>query len=269
MFRMQRNGEMYNQRLNEAWRQMLANSVEGKRVLLVGNSVSMFSSVKFGELIDNYDFVVRFGKGVPYTEFKEYLGIRTDLWFFGTGRAGMWPQFKHVPYKMFTPSQIPLYDSRKTELGIHRDMLNGKLQIYRDYFMAGSAETLLAANKEINGDSIGSRLSQGAQCAHYFSNFVDTYASLDFVGFDFFVDGFTYNYESKNKQIPKVQPTTSWHCPLQSKGFDTNPHDYNGNEQRYIRSIPRSSIHEMPPHDPEVMRQVLLRLRGPNAIIQE
>jgi hypothetical protein len=256
---------MYNHNLNEMWRKRLVDAVAGKRVVMVGNATSIFSK-KYGELIDNYDFVVRFGKGVPYPEYREYLGTRTDLWFFGSARAGMYPKFDNAMFKMYTLAQMPLY-KKKAELAYPREMADGKFQVYSDFFLAGTAAETLACNEEINPNNPDARISQGAQCVHYFANFVQSYGSIDLIGFDFFGSGFVYNYETGKNHIPVNQPTTSWHCPLQSKNFDENPHNQDGNEERYIRSVPRLTVHQMPPVDLKKMEEVLLKLRGKNATI--
>lgn len=257
---------MYNHELNEQWVNKLRATVAGKRVLMVGNSTTMFSK-KYGELIDSYDFVVRFGKGIPYKEYGEYLGTKTDLWFFGTGRAGMLKDWKKVPFKLFTMAQINIYNPDRHEYAVHRDMMDGTIQAYRDFFCAGTTKDALAASTEINGDEAGARISQGAQCIHYFANHIKTYKSIDLIGFDFFESGFTYNYDTDNPRVPRNQLSTSWHMPLVSKAYNENPHSKNGNEERYIRSVPNLTVIKMPPIDMEKMSEVLKRLRGEKATI--
>ena len=257
---------MYNHELNERWVDKLRKQLDGKRVLMVGNSTTMFSK-KYGDMIDSADFVVRFGKGVPYAEYKDYLGHRTDLWFFGTARAGLYEKFQHVPFKLYTFAQLYLYKQDRDELAFHREMATGKMQVYRDFFIAGDAQETLRANQEINGGGSDARISQGAQCIHYFANHIKTYRSIELVGFDFFGSGFTYNYDTNKKYIPKEQPTTSWHMPLVSRAYDGNPHSQNGNEERYIRSVPNLAVHQMPPPDMEQLAKVLHRLRGDKATI--
>lgn len=254
---------MYNAKLNAQWEEKLQRAVEGKRLLMVGNAVSMFSE-EYGSMIDNeYDFVVRFGKGVPYEQFRSYLGSRTDLWFFGTARAGMRSFFKKAPFKMYTLSQINLYNEKRAELVIHRDMLDGSFQPYRDFFLAGSAKEIIECNKEINDGIVDARISQGAQCVHFFHNKIKTYKSIDLVGFDFFGQGFGYNYETGKEHIPTFQPTTSWHMPLISKGYDKNPHNQNDKEEAYIRSVPNLNVIEMPKLNMEKVEEVLRKIRGP------
>ena len=257
---------MYNKELNDRWVDKLRATVAGKRVLMVGNSTTMFSK-KWGDMIDSYDFVVRFGKGIPYKEYSEYLGTKTDMWFFGTGRAGMWKDWKHAPFKLFTMAQINIYNPDRHEYAVHRDMMDGTIHAYRDFFIAGTSKDAVQASKDVNGDEPDARISQGTQCIHYFANHIKTYKSIDLVGFDFFGAGFTYNYDTTLPRVPKHQPTTSWHMPLVSKAYDENPHSKNGNEERYIRSVPNLYVHEMPPIDMENMEMVLKRLRGTKATI--
>lgn len=252
---------MYNQALNDKWIEKLKREVDGKRIVMVGNAASIFSE-EYGELIDSFDFVVRFGKGVPYKEFKAHIGNKTDMWFFGTGRAGMRDKFKQARYKMYTMSQLNLYKPGREEMVCHRSMMDGSFQPYKDFFFAGSANDVLDCNREIFGEQPEARISQGAQCIHFFANKVDTYASIDLIGFDFFGQGFVYNIETGKQHIPKVQPTTSWHMPLISKEYDGNPHNKSSLEESYIRAVPRLKVHQMKPVDLEKMDKVLKRLRG-------
>jgi hypothetical protein len=258
---------VYNHELNEQWVEKLKKEVEGKKVLMVGNAASMFSKA-YGKVIDKYDFIVRFGKGVPHPEFKAFLGTRTDLWFFGTSRAGMRDKFPDARYKLYTLSQIHLYKEKMGELAYHPDMAKGDFQVYRDFFLCGSANDVLECNRDINPDQVNARLSQGAQCIHWFDRKIGTYESIDLIGFDFFAQGFTYNYNTGKPHIPKVQPTTSWHCPLVSPQYEENPHNHNGNEENFIRSIPKLKVHDMPPINMERMEKVMKRLRGPKAVLQ-
>lgn len=264
---------MYNAVLNDRWTNKLKSRVEGKKILLVGNATSMFSQ-KFGEEIDSYDFVLRFGKGVPYAKFSEYLGTKTDAWFFGTARAGMFKHFKQARFKIYSVCQLSMYKDNTSDLLSTRAMYNGSFQVYRDFFLAGDSIETMKANKEINGDDPDARLSQGAHCAHFFNKFVQSYDQMDFIGFDFFGQEFKYDYNSGKKHIPVEQPTTSWHMPLISKEYDRNPHrngvDDSGmsNEERFIRSLPKVNVRKMPPNDMEKLAEVLEELRGEEAKIK-
>ena len=56
---------MFNRELHNKFTEELKQYCEGKRVLLVGNAASLFNH-EYGDLIDSYDVVVRFGKGIPF-----------------------------------------------------------------------------------------------------------------------------------------------------------------------------------------------------------
>jgi len=77
---------MFNAELNDRSTEKLKRYCEGKKVLLVGNAASLFNH-SYGDMIDQYDVVVRFGKGVPTEENRKYIGSKTDcLVFWRTSR---------------------------------------------------------------------------------------------------------------------------------------------------------------------------------------
>ena len=59
----------------------LQKVTEGKRLILVGNSVEILQ-YQYGDYIESFDTVVRFGQGYPMTR-KLSLGSRTDIWVTG------------------------------------------------------------------------------------------------------------------------------------------------------------------------------------------
>jgi len=266
---------MYNRALNEAEIKNFAHQVRDKRIVLVGNSASLFSNARHGELIDSYDVVVRFGKGWPDPVYSNYLGTRTDVWFFGAGRAGMYEKFRDVEWKIYTPSQLKIYDSQDDDCLIPRCMLDGDLEIYRDFFMTGTANEVVELNRRVNGEQASvARLSQGIQAIDFFVNKVKPTDGIDLIGFDFFEQQFTYNFDnSRSSNIPRQHPTTSWHCPLVNKHYERNPHSYSldgrlSNEKKYITSLPGVSVMPMPPVDLDRMESVLKRLRGKSSSIE-
>jgi len=264
---------VYNELLNNQCISNFKNDVAGKRILLVGNAVSLFSDDKHGEVIDSYDHVVRFGKGLPKAEHSAYVGTKFDTWFAGPGRASMFKQVpKTVKHHIYTPSQVRMYENEELLVAI-REMFDGRYQVYRDFFMSGTTTDIVRFNKSINGaQHQKARLSQGVQCIEFF-----TRIGLEFtlIGFDFFGGEFTYTFDNGNhKHIPAEQPTTSWHCPLRSKDYTENPHGFSedgqiSNEERYIRSLQNVKVIPMPPVDPEKAEQLAKSLRGENSIMKK
>jgi hypothetical protein len=264
---------MYNEKLNESCTNDFREAVSGKNVLFVGNAASLFSSEMHGELIDSYDFVLRFGKGFPDPFYSDYLGKRTDAWFFGPSRAGMYKKFKQAPWKIYTPSQLKVYDGSEDCL-LNKSMLDGDFQIYRDFFMMGPASSVVQLNKRVNGvQSEQARLSQGIQAIDWMVNVVKSQQKLTLIGFDFFGKPFNYTYKNESRpDIPKDHPTTSWHCPLVSKNYDTNPHAFSldgetTNEKKYILSLPGIEHIKMPEVDLDKMDEVVKRLRGKTSTV--
>jgi hypothetical protein len=258
---------MYNPLLNGVMIQQLREYVAGKKVLLVGNSATLFSDEHHGELIDSYDAVLRFGKGVPYYKYRKFLGSRKDIWFFGTARAGVWRHFVNTKFRVMTISQINLYKDDEASLLINKCLFDGSMQIYRDYMLAGDLEYTKQVARDIHGVlSEDLRLSQGVQAVHFFDKVVKSQASIDLIGFDFFEHEFKYHYDARNgSRIPKTHTIGSWHCPLTAPNFVSNPHMMS-KELEYFRTVENLNIHTMPDHIDEVqIADVLAHLRGPRA----
>lgn len=256
---------MYNKELNDRCIELFKHGIRDKRVVIVGNAISLLSSDKHGERIDDFDIVVRLGKGVPMPELAQYVGTKKDVWFFGPGRATHWTPFADCRWKIFTPSQVRVYEGHDT-LVCNTDMYTGKIQVYRDFFMTGTTTDILALNKKVNKTQRGlSRVSQGLQAVEFFNKIG---VPVTLIGFDFFEGSFTYNFEnSKHPHIPMVQPTSSWHCPLISKEYEFNPHGFSldgkiTNEENYIRSLQGVRIIKMPPLDIEKCTWLADKLRG-------
>ncbi len=265
---------MYNKELNDHHVDRFRGAVAGKRVLFVGNSASLISSDHHGELIDSFDFVLRFGKGWPHPLYAKYVGTRTDAWFFGAGRVGMYKKFVDVPWKIYTPSQLKVYEGAEDCL-LSRSMLDGSFQIYRDFFMTGDSNRVVELNKRVNGEQAKfARLSQGIQAIEWLTKDVCSHADLTLIGFDFFAQPATYTYDNKKyPDIPRTHPITSWHVPLVNNHYTTNPHAFGGeeggmtNEERYIRSIPGINIIPMPKIDADKLDELIKRIRGPGSSI--
>lgn len=266
---------MYNEELNTRRTNEFREFLQNKRLLLVGNAASLFSSNTHGQLIDSFDVVMRFGKGWPDPLDAEYLGTKTDAWFFGPSRAGMAEKFKDVPWKIFTPSQLKLYEDKGAECLIPKSMVDGSFQVYRDFFMTGPSTDIPALNKRVNGvQSDKARLSQGVQAIDWLIHKVKV-PNMTLIGFDFFAQQFTYTFDnSRTPQIPNTHHASSWHCPLVSKHYDGNPHamvaegSTETNEKKYILSFPQVNHIKMPQVNLEKVDQVLKRMRGTSSEIQ-
>jgi hypothetical protein len=260
---------MYNHLLNKIYIEQVRDYVAGKKVLLVGNAATLFSDPTHGELIDSYDVVLRFGKGVPYTKYKDYLGSKKDIWFFGTARAGVWKNFVSSKFRVMTLSQINMYKEEEGSLLSNKCLFDGSLQVYRDFCLAGDLQYSLDVAKEIHGVvSRDLRLSQGAQAVHFFDRIIQSQGSLNLIGFDFFEHELQYAYEPRaDSRIPKFHQIGSWHCPLTAPSFEQNPHSMS-KELEFFKTIKNINIIKMPDAiDQEKMAEVLHDLRGDRAMI--
>ena len=63
------------------WKQIYKKLQKEKRLILVGNSVEILQ-YQYGDYIESFDTVVRFGRGMPY-DYPSSLGSRTDIWVTG------------------------------------------------------------------------------------------------------------------------------------------------------------------------------------------
>jgi Glycosyltransferase family 29 (sialyltransferase) len=210
---------MWNKRLNDKFENRLIGYCQDKRVLVVGNSISLFNK-PYGEFIDSFDVVVRMGKGYPWPEFKEHLGSKTDVWVLSMLRANHYVEFKDAAYKVLNISQISLYDSERTTTSISKHFYDTDFQIYRDYFLMGDAAQTKALIKKAYGSiNVNERASQGALTLSYFTNIVRSYKELHVIGFDFFEGRVQYEL------MGAVNEVSSFHLPVPSvKGTNSNPH---------------------------------------------
>lgn len=194
--------------------------------MLVGNAASLFNH-EYGELIDSYDVVVRFGKGIPFARYKKHLGSKTDVWFFGPLRATSYPKWK-CRFKIFNYMQISMYDPKSQLLTIPNCMTTGELQIYKDYFTVGTYSDHLNLIHKIYEEPFfkkSNRLSQGSLGFLYFDEIIKTQSQLDLVGFDFFSSEVKFEYKGNDKVV------NSWHVPLPIHNAD-QPHPHVGSEEK-------------------------------------
>lgn len=253
---------MWNKRLNDKFENRLIGYCQNKRVLIVGNSISLFNK-PYGEFIDSFDVVVRLGKGFPWPEFKEHLGSKTDVWVLSILRANHYPDFKGTPYQVLNISQISVYDKTRTTTTISKHFYEEDFEIYKDYFVMGDINKTRALIKTAYGTvDINQRASQGALTLAYFTNIIRSYKELHVIGFDFFEGKVQYEL---NGEINEV---SSFHLPVPSfKGSNSNPHAgmlVEGHpDKRYIQKLRDEGkiiFHEMEPlvNTPELQDKVQL-----------
>ena len=179
------------------------NYIKNKRVIVVGNNVTALEKVQ-GGLIDSYDVVIRFGKGLPDGR-EIHLGSRTDVWVTGIFRKNM---RNKVP-----DSTIVLYNNNV----YYPD--KQVLPTYEYLPMYSYDEIKEISQKYIDPDeklmSGAPRLSAGATTAHWLVNVVGSYESLTFINFDFFQQSVLY-YDKKQET---KNVASSWHIPLALKRY--------------------------------------------------
>lgn len=163
--------------------------IRDKRVLLVGNNLTALER-KQGSMIDSYDVVVRFGKGIM-PGYEEFIGSKTDVWMTGEFRKAMRHLAPEDAWVLYNPSYL-----KKAEPPEY------------DHIIMFEPKEAKKINDQYKVD--GSRLSAGAYTAWYFKNKVDTYKELHFINFDFFTQTakFTDSYNSIQSYA------NSWHLPL-------------------------------------------------------
>jgi len=255
---------MWNRRLNDKFENRLIGYCQNKRVLIVGNSISLFNK-PYGEFIDSFDVVVRMGKGYPWPEFKEHLGGKTDVWVLSILRANHYPDFKGTPYQVLNISQISVYDSKKSTTTISKHFYEEEFEIYKDYFVMGDIKKTRALIKTAYGTvDINQRASQGALTLAYFTNIIRSYKELHVIGFDFFEGKVQYEMNGE------VNEVSSFHLPVPSlKGSNSNPHAgmlVEGHpDKRYIQRLRDEGkiiFHEMEPlaNTPELHDKVQLMM---------
>ena len=255
---------MWNRRLNDKFENRLIGYCQNKRVLIVGNSISLFNK-PYGEFIDSFDVVVRMGKGYPWPEFKEHLGSKTDVWVLSILRANHYPDFKGTPFQVLNISQISVYDSKKSTTTISKHFYEEEFEIYKDYFVMGDIKKTRALIKTAYGTvDINQRASQGALTLAYFTNIIRSYKELHVIGFDFFEGKVQYEMNGE------VNEVSSFHLPVPSlKGSNSNPHAgmlVEGHpDKRYIQRLRDEGkivFHEMEPlaNTPELHDKVQLMM---------
>lgn len=245
---------MYNAKLNGVWIQRLREYLYGKRVIIVGNSHSMMNK-KYGEFIDSFDVVVRFGKGHPTKEVSEYIGNKFDIWITGSLRIGEYKRFNVQPkFKVYNLQQLAFYDSTGN-LNIPKSLFyDSDFQLYRDYFLLGD----FSLHKKIvnwgyeTPASKDRRMANGVMSAIWmmmkFPNMKECHA----IGFDFMKS--TVTYERNGRKVT----CGSWHLPYSKFPSDEwDPHDSASDEYAMMKLRDKKGLifHEMN-HDSVDLEQI-------------
>ncbi len=208
--------------------------INGKKLLLVGNSVEMMQMRKDGNLgkwIDSFPgLIVRFGFGLPLTDtIADATGRRTDIWVAGAFRLNMWKSYNKTHLKdatiLFNRNRIHLDSS------IDLDWENGKrgggsimeipkiemwnddqlLDLYEEFGYTPNVNTAV-------------RPSSGFLTILWLIRKMNYYKQLHLIGFDFFAK----TTEAKRSPDTKSNPF-SWHLPIA-----TGSHPHNANLERAV-----------------------------------
>ena len=153
----------------------MARDIQKDSVILVGNSVEILQH-NYGEYIDSFDHVVRFGQGVPRKDISKSVGSKTDFWVTGWLRKNYWHHFPNAEI-LFNRSRIHLNVEPELELP------------FDDYTIMFSDEELLKIFAQIGAESNkatkGARPSAGFLGILYFLTKLKC-ENITLIGFDFF-----------------------------------------------------------------------------------
>lgn len=240
---------MYNKKLNDAWLSKLRERCKGKRVLILGNSISLFDKQKkLGELIDSYDVVVRFGRGFPHEKAREYLGSKTDVWCFGNLRASSFHLWKDVPFKMLNFLQIYFYKKSPTVMDcllVPKLFMQEDFQLYRDYFLFGSLkrqQSIVAHAFDDQQLNVEKRISQGVFTTFFFAMLTQA-SKVDLAGFDSMSHFVEYEWRGNLKSA------SSWHIPIpKDNGRFVNVHDHDSDKYVLNKLLNQNKIEIIQPN---------------------
>lgn len=177
----------------------LQKVTEGKRLILVGNSVEILQ-YQYGDYIESFDTVVRFGRGMPY-DYKSSLGKRTDIWVTGFLRVNCRKFFNCV--NLLNRSRIHMNKPPKEKIPEDFE--------YIDMF---SDEEIIDIHKTLGvipNEPVGWRPSQGFVAILFFLRKCNC-KSITLIGFDFFSKKLPFKTGQNNP--------TSWHMPVSSQKIE-------------------------------------------------
>ncbi len=175
---------------------------KGKRVLLVGNSVTLMNA-KHADYIDSFDVVVRFGRALIATRSeRKAIGSKIDVWVTGSYRAYLAEE--PVVLNRLKDSYI-LFCRSRLKHGTKNSILS---PIEEHSITMHSDDEILTVQDGlgiIDGDISGARISNGTWTIKFFVEKITTYESLTLFGFDFF--------QHKAGTKTGIDYPASWHMP--------------------------------------------------------
>ena len=174
----------------------LQKLTKAKRLILVGNSVEILQ-YQYGDYIESFDTIVRFGRGAPY-DYKTSLGSRTDIWVTGYLRVNARHFFNCIT--LFNRSRIHMNVPPSTKLPEDFE--------YIDMF---SDEEIMDIHKSmgvIPNNPVGWRPSQGFMSILFFLRKCEC-KSITLIGFDFFSKMLPFKTGQDNP--------SSWHMPVNTQ----------------------------------------------------
>lgn len=173
-----------------------------KNIILVGNSVEILQH-NYGEYIDGFDTVVRFGNGVPTSENYDAVGKRTDIFVTGFLRYDKRKFYPKDCLTLFNRSRIHLDRKPDHYPDFEVTEMFSDSELIEIYDLVGAK----------NGVVDGARPSAGFVAIQYFLRKCN-FSSLTLIGFDFFQKSLSITAGQHNPY--------SWHIPLNTMEF--SPH---------------------------------------------
>ena len=194
----------------------LQQLTKDKTLILVGNSVEILQ-YEYGDYIESFDTVVRFGRGAPY-DYTSSLGSRTDIWVTGFLRVNARKFFDCLT--LFNRSRIHMNKPSTTILP--KDFK------YMDMF---SDEEIIDIHNKLGvvpNKPVGWRPSQGFMAILFFLLKCEC-KSITLIGFDFFSKKLPFKTGEDNpivsisildlekKEYRSVHPVSYTHLTLPTK----------------------------------------------------
>lgn len=203
--------------------EQIKNLVDGKSVILVGNSVEIMD-YELAEFIDSHDIVVRFGKAITADKIEQKsIGEKIDIWVTGSFRLPIVKtDFMKEAHILFNRSRPELYKKEKIDTNSLEYAKNNF-----EFTEMFSDEEIFTINKSNDIDSeklFTQRLSGGLWTIQYFSEKVKTQKSLTIIGFDFFTK---YTDKLRSGKFNHY----SWHRPIGTIEIEDS---HNSNLERKI-----------------------------------